>query len=267
MGPGRRAGRPRGLWDRWPHFLPAPTGSQRQWAPRKAARPPLGARSSGAAALRPRTRARGRAAWAARRARAAGRLRRLLGSAEVAPRGGGGAAAEEEEPGPPQPLTAARVNKPRRRRGPAAAPARAGAGAEAEAEPCPGRRPGRGRAAAPPRLRAVTLLPARGPRRAQAPPPVSPLGRGAPEPPRRSPGKVSPPGLPRVSGEGAGPGGGSAPGAGPEESRPDWAALPEELAPRPGRAGGGGSGSLARRQPGPGCPPGFRNWPPGRPRG
>ncbi|XP_049561799.1 atherin-like [Orcinus orca] len=162
VGPGRRAGRPRGLWDRWPHFLPAPTGSQRQWAPRKAARPPLGARSSGAAALRPRTRARGRAAWAARRARAAGRLRRLLGSAEVAPRGGGGAAAEEEEPGPPQPLTAARVNKPRRRRGPAAAPARAGAGAEAEAEPCPGRRPGRGRAAAPPRLRAVTLLPGAG---------------------------------------------------------------------------------------------------------
>lgn len=115
-------------------------------------------------------------------------------------RGGGaargrGAAAEEEEPGPPQPLTAARVNKPRRR-GPAAAPARAGAGAEAE--PCPGRRPGRGRAAAPPRLCAVTLLPGAGTAPSPGPPePGSPLGRGAPEPPRRSPGKVSPPGLPR----------------------------------------------------------------------
>lgn len=66
-------------------------------------------------------------------------------------RGGGaargrGAAAEEEEPGPPR-LTAAGVNKPRRR-GPAAAPARAGA--RTQADPCPGSRPGRGCAAAPP---------------------------------------------------------------------------------------------------------------------
>lgn len=112
-------------------------------------------------------------------------------------RGGGaargrGAAAEEEEPGPPQPLTATGVNK-QRRRGPAAAPARSGAGAQAE--PCPWSRAGPRPPAAPPRLRAVTLLlgagtaPSPGP-----PPPGSPLGRGAPEPPRRSPGKVTRPG-------------------------------------------------------------------------
>lgn len=84
--------------------------------------------------------AQARAAWAAGPGppRPGARRWRRAGEGRGGGGGGAGAAAAADRTG---------VNKPRRR-GPAAAPARAGA--RAQAEPCPGRRPGRGRAAAPP---------------------------------------------------------------------------------------------------------------------
>lgn len=94
---GPRAARPRGLWDRLPHFLPAPTGSRRQRAPQKA---PQGRRSGpdalGRTALGKR--ARGRAAWAAG-GRAGARGGGGRGSAEVAPRGGGARRRRRRSPG------------------------------------------------------------------------------------------------------------------------------------------------------------------------
>ncbi|KAL4700619.1 hypothetical protein H8959_014623 [Pygathrix nigripes] len=239
-----RAGRPRGLWDRLPHFLPAPTGSRRQRAPQKA----LQGRRSGPDALGRTalgTRHGRRAAEAETAVAAAGEARRWRREGEGRGGGGGGApaaAAAAADSGPSKQAAPPRPGRcPRLRR--SWSPGRALPWSPAGPRP-------RRRASPPPRRDAAA---GRGDRaEPRPPPPGSLLGREAPEPPRRSPVKVSPPGLPRVSSEGAGPrarGRQARLGAGPEGSRPAGPLCPRSGLRGPGARAGEGQGTGAGAAP------------------